>query len=181
MKRVLSLSLMLCAQMLGSVALAAGSYFPDTPGKSWKYSSGETQQLGQPVVIRGVNVIPTAHIIGGRTVSEDLNEYRGGGVFLRGVRIGAQVIWYNPPLTIYPSSPLSLNQHWESASGSLKLSSRVIGSEPLSLSAGNFNTLVIRTDVNSGAATSSQFTYFVPGLGVVRFQTAGGQVTDLQK
>jgi hypothetical protein len=181
MKRVFSLALLLSAQTLGSAALAAGSYFPDTPAKSWKYSSGETQQLGQPVTIKGVRVIPTAHIVAGRTVSEDLNEYRGGGVFLRGVRIGGQVIWYNPPLTIYPSSPLVLNQHWESASGSLKLSSRVIGNEPLSLSAGNFNTLVIRTDVNAGAATTSQFTYFVPGLGIVRYQTASGQVTDLQK
>lgn len=176
MKRVLSLAL-----TLSSVALAAGPYFPNTPGKSWRYSSGETQQLGQPTVIKGVSVTPTAHIVGGRVVSEDLNEYRGGGVFLRGVRIGANVIWYNPPLTIYPSAPLSLNQHWESASGNLKLSSRVIGNEPLSLAAGNFNTLVIRTDVNSGAATSSQYTYFVPGLGVVRYQAAGGQVTDLQK
>ncbi|UWX63366.1 hypothetical protein [Deinococcus rubellus] len=87
----------------------------------------------------------------------------------------------HPPLTVYPSSPLTLGQRWESTSGSLKLSSRVMGSEPLSLSAGNFNALLIRSDVSSGGGTSTQYSYFVPGLGVVRYQTAGGQVVDLLK
>ncbi|AWN23111.1 hypothetical protein DKM44_07630 [Deinococcus irradiatisoli] len=176
MKRGLVLALLLCG-----AALSAGNYFPNTPSTTWRYSNGETQQVGQPTTIKGVNVIPTAHQVSGRTVSEDLLEYRGGGVYLRGVRIGTQVIWYNPPLTVYPSSPLSLGQRWESSSGQIKLSSRVMGNEPLSLPAGNFNALLIRSDVSSGPSTSTQYSYFVPGLGVVRYQAAGGQVVDLLK
>ena len=168
--------------LLLSTALASGTYFPSAPSTIWRYSSGETQQLGQPVTIKGVSVTPTAHQLGGRTVSEDLLEYRGSGVYLRGVRIAGQVIWYNPPLTVYPSSPLTLGQRWESVSGSLKLSSRVMGNEALSIAAGNFNTLVIRSDVSSGGSSvSTQYSYFVPGLGVVRYQTASGQVVDLLK
>ncbi|GAA3996907.1 hypothetical protein GCM10022631_04200 [Deinococcus rubellus] len=171
----------LLALLLLSSGRAAGNYFPNAPSTTWRYSSGEIQQIGQPTTVKGVSVIPTAHQIGGVTVSEDLLEYRGGGVYLRGVRIGKQVVWYTPPLTVYPSSPLTLGQRWESTSGSLKLSSRVMGSEPLSLSAGNFNALLIRSDVSSGGGTSTQYSYFVPGLGVVRYQTAGGQVVDLLK
>ena len=171
----------LLALLLSSAALASGVYFPSASATTWRYSSGETQQLGQPVTIKGVSVVPTAHQIGGRVVSEDLLEYRGGGVFLHGVRIAGQVIWYNPPLTVYPSSPLTLGQRWESTSGSLKLSSRVMGNEALSIAAGNFNSLVIRSDVTSGSSVSTQYSYFVPGLGVVRYQTAGGQVVDLLK
>ena len=177
MKRAL-----LLAVSLTGFALAAGSaYFPNTPATTWRYSSGETQQIGQPTTVKGVSVIPTAHQIGGRTVSEDLLEYRGGGVYLRGVRIAGQVVWYTPPLTVYPSSPLTLGQRWESKSGSLKLSSRVMGNEPLSLPAGNFNALLIRSDVSSGKSVSTQYSYFVPGLGVVRYQAEGGQVVDLLK
>ncbi|AZI41346.1 hypothetical protein EHF33_00105 [Deinococcus psychrotolerans] len=180
MKRGLLLAPLL-ASLLSSTVLAAGNYFPNAPSTIWRYSSGETQVIGQPVTVNGVSVIPTAHQIGGTTVSEDLLEYRGGGVYLRGVRIGKQVIWYTPPLTVYPSSPLSLGQRWESSSGGLKLSSRVMGNEPLSLPAGNFNALLIRSDVSSGKSTSTQYSYFVPGLGVVRYQAAGGQVVDLVK
>ena len=176
MRRVSFLLLLLCGG-----AQAAGAYFPSAPATTWRYSSGETQLIGQPTVVRGVSVTPTAHQIDGRTVSEDLLEYRGGGVYLRGVRIGKQVIWYDPALTVYPSSPLTLGQRWESVSGSLKLSSRVMGNEPLSLKAGNFNTFVIRSDVTAGKTVSTQYSYFVPGLGVVRYQTAGGQVVDLLK
>ncbi len=171
----------LLALMLSSAALASGNYFPNAPATTWRYSNGETQQIGQPTTIKGVSVIPTAHQVAGRTVSEDLLEYRSGGVYLRGVRIGTQVIWYTPPLTVYPSSPLTLGQRWESSSGQVKLSSRVMGNEPLSLPAGNFNALLIRSDVSSGGGTSTQYTYFVPGLGVVRYQASGGQVVDLLK
>ncbi|UWX63365.1 hypothetical protein [Deinococcus rubellus] len=86
----------LLALLLLSSGRAAGNYFPNAPSTTWRYSSGEIQQIGQPTTVKGVSVIPTAHQIGGVTVSEDLLEYRGGGVYLRGVRIGKQVVWYTP-------------------------------------------------------------------------------------
>lgn len=167
--------------LLSGVAQAAGSYFPNSSATLWRYSNGETQQIGQPTAVKGVSVVPTLHQIGGVTVAEDLLEYRSGGVYLRGVRIGKQLVWYSPPLTVYPSSPLTLGQRWESKSGSLKLSSRVMGNQPLSLASGNYNALLIRSEVSSAGSSSVQYSYFVPGLGVVRYQAEGGQVVDLLK
>ncbi len=174
--------LALLLALTSGVALAAPAYFPYTPGTTWRYSNGETQQVGVPRVVKGVTVTPLAHAFGGRTVSEDLLEVRSNGVFLRGAQSGGRLTWYDPALTLYPAAPLLPGITWQSVSGRLALSGRVVGQEAIQNAAGAFNALVIRTEVNSGAGSASaQFSYFVPGLGVVRFVSAGGQAVDLLK
>ena len=163
-------------------ALAAGSYYPSAPGTTWKLSSGEVQRLLEPVTLRGVKVTPLQHVVGGKLVSEDLLEYRGGGVYLRGSRVNNTLNWYDPPLTIYPPAPLTPGQTWTSSSRGLTLTSRVMGQEALIMPAGRFNALVIRNDVttSSGASTAT-YSYFVPGVGTVRYTGGSGVNVDLVK
>lgn len=174
----------LLALLTGTVYAAPQiSYYPEKG--HWTYSSGETQQLAAPVTVRGVQVRPMQHQIGGQTVTEDLLEFTGGKVLLRGIRIGNKLTWYLPPLLVYPASPLAPGQSWQSfsstPSGAVMLRGTVLQGEPVSTPAGKFNALLIRSDLQQGKNLSTQFSYFVPGLGVVRYQTAGGAAVDLQK
>ncbi len=165
---------------------APSAYFPNAAGTQWRYSNGETQQAGPPRVVQGVSVVPLSHSVGGRLVSEDLLEYRSGAVYLRGVQAGGKLNWYSPPLQVYPASPLVPGQVWTSVtSGGLRLSGRVVGTQALRTQSGSYNALVVRSEVAAGTAaagvqtTSTQYAYFVPGLGVVRYQTADGSTVDL--
>ncbi|ULH16406.1 hypothetical protein MF271_07410 [Deinococcus sp. KNUC1210] len=167
-------------------ASSAGGYFPNTPGTLWRYSSGEVQQTMPARTVRGVQVIPLSHSVGTQLVSVDYLEYKGGAVLLRGVQAGGRLNWYSPPLLVYPGT-LAAGQRWSSASSGtagLRLSGQVLGAQPLTTALGSFNTLVIRNDVQSGTdakRVSTQFVYFVPGLGVVRYQAADGSTVDLLK
>ncbi|WP_424949550.1 hypothetical protein [Deinococcus sp.] len=179
-------SLFLLALLLPPALAASDTYFPNTPGTQWRYSNGETQQAGRPRVIQGVNVVPVGHSVGGKLVSEDYLEYRADGVFLRGVQAGGKLNWYTPPLQVYPASPLAPGQVWTTTTGSgLRLSGRVVGTQALRTQSGSYNALVVRSEVAAGGAatgvqsSSTQYAYFVPGLGVVRYQTADGSMVDL--
>jgi hypothetical protein len=180
--------LVLLALLLAPALAVNDSYFPNTPGTQWRYSNGETQLTGKGRVIQGVNVVPVGHSVGGKLMSEDYLEYRPDGVYLRGVQAGGKLNWYLPPLQVYPASPLTPGQVWTSATGSgLRLSGRVVGTQALRTQSGSFNALVVRSEVATGGTTtgvqksSTQYAYFVPGLGVVRYQTADGSTVDLLK
>ncbi len=172
--------------LLGS---ARAQYYPSQGHWVWVYASGETQRLGSAATVRGVSVLPMQHLIAGQLISEDLLEYRDNQVLLRGIRTagrtGSKLTWYLPPITLYPASPLAPGQSWQSLSstplGAIKLSSRVLSGEPVTTPAGKFNALLIRTDVQQNKTTSTQYSYFVPGLGVVRYQSEGGAAVDLVK
>lgn len=170
MRRFLALALLLSS--------ARAAYYPQS-GK-WHYSSGEVQQLGAPVTLRGVTVQPMRHMLGGQTISEDLLEFRGGALLLRGIRVGKRLTWFLPPLIVYPASPLSPGQSWQSVSstpgGAATLRSTVLESQPVNTPAGKFNALLIRSELQQGKALSVQLSAFVPGLGVVRYQSEGGNV-----
>ena len=58
---------------------------------------------------------------------------------------------------------------------------RVTGTAPLKLPAGNFNTLILRSETVTGGNTSVQLSYFVPALGIVRYETADGSRIDLRR
>jgi len=171
-----------------AVPAGADSYFPNTTGLSWRYSNGEVQSAGKPRVLRGVSVIPVGHSVYGKLVSEDYLEYTAAGVFLRGVQSGGRLNWYSPPLQVYPAAPLVPGQVWTSVTtGGLKLSGRVVGTQALRTQSGSYNAFVVRSEVTAGGtgpgvqASSTQYAYFVPGLGVVRYQTADGSTVDLLK
>ncbi|MVN87409.1 hypothetical protein GO986_11585 [Deinococcus sp. HMF7620] len=167
----------------GAQALAPdANYYPRRPGMRWVYSSGETQVAGAPVVHRGVTVTPVSHQYGATTFSQDLLEHRAdGSVWLRGVNTGGRLTWYTPPLNIYPPGPLRPGMTWQSAAAGVTQRSLVTGVAPLTTPAGAFNALKIRTETTAGGKVSAQTTYFVPTVGVVRFDTADGSVIQLVK
>ncbi|GGO22972.1 hypothetical protein [Deinococcus humi] len=172
--------------LLGSLAWAAAqgsgspSYYPHTPGRHWTYSNGETQVVGPAVTHRGVRVVPISHQFGGKTFTQDLLEFRAdGSVWLRGVHAGGRLGWYPAPLNVYPPAPLTPGQRWTSVSGTLKSSSAVTGVAAIDTAGGKYNALSIRTETSVGGQISVQTVYLVPGLGVVRYETADGSRIDL--
>jgi hypothetical protein len=172
-------TLPLVLALLGSPALAS-NYFPVKPGTTWKLSNGEVQKLTTPITLRGVQVTPLQHVVGGRLVSEDLLEVRGGAVLLRGTRIGGKVNWYEPGLTLYPGSPLAVGQAWQSTTGGTTLSVRVMGQEALVTPTGRYNALLLRNEVTTTSGGNSvNYAYFVPGVGTVRYLGANGGSVDL--
>lgn len=182
MMRVLCPALLLGALSLGHAApTGAAPYYPYTPGTRWTYTSGETQLVGPAVVHRGVRVVPVSHLYGGRTFSQDLLELRpDGSVWLRGVHAGGRLSWYTSPLNVYPPGPLSPGMTWQSATGGLTSRSRVTGLSPVELGGRTLNALAIRTELTTGGKTSTQTAYFVPTLGVVRYETADGSRVELR-
>ncbi|PNY83114.1 hypothetical protein CVO96_15165 [Deinococcus koreensis] len=157
-------------------------YYPYLPGERWTYSSGESQVVGASVVHRGVKVTPVSHQYGSTTYTQDLLELRAdGSVWLRGVNAGGRLTWFTAPLNVYPPGPLSPGMAWTSGSSTFRLASHVTGMSALRLSAGTFNALSIRTDTTAGGRVSTQTTYFVPTLGIVRYLAGDGSVVDLQR
>ena len=180
-RRILALAAL--TALVGALAASSAKpYYPYSPGTRLTYTSGETQVVGAGVLHRGVKVVPVSHQYGSTTYTQDLLELRpDGSVWLRGVNAGGRLSWFAAPLNVYPPGPLSPGMAWSSGNSTLKLSSRVTGMSALKLSAGTFNALTIRTDTTTGGQVSTQTTYFVPTLGVVRYQTADGSVVDLQR
>ncbi|MBZ9711761.1 hypothetical protein [Deinococcus multiflagellatus] len=175
------LLLLLPLPLAGALAVDT-SYYPKRPGMRWTYSSGETQVVGAPVVHRGVSVTPVSHQFGQTVFTQDLLEHRAdGSVWLRGVNTGGRLTWYTPPLNIYPPGPLRPGQTWTGVTAGLRQRSTVVGVAPLRTSAGAYNTLKIRTETTAAGKLSVQTTYFVPTVGVVRYETADGSVIDLVK
>lgn len=157
-------------------------YYPHRPGTRWTYSSGETQIVGAPVTHRGVTVIPVSHQFGSTTYSQDMLEYRAdGSVWLRGVNTAGRLTWYRAPLLVYPAGPLKPGQTWKSSTGALHMTVTVSGVAPLKIAAGTFNALTLRSETVTAGKTSVQYSYFVPSIGIVRYQTADGSTIDLQR
>ncbi|THF88154.1 hypothetical protein E7T09_02765 [Deinococcus sp. KSM4-11] len=179
LQRGLFLLLLSAAPALG---ITPAGYYPYAAGTHWTYSSGEMQVVGPAVVHKGVTVTPVSHQYGSTTYTQDLLEVRpDGSVWLRGVNAGGRLAWFTTPLTVYPPGPLQPGMSWTSGNSALTLRSQVTGMSALKLAAGTFNALTIRTDTTQGGKVSTQITYFVPTLGIVRYQTADGTLIDLQR
>ncbi|WP_394649772.1 hypothetical protein [uncultured Deinococcus sp.] len=164
---------LLCALPGTALATAPAGYYPQAAGTAWTYSSGERQVLGAPATYKGVRVVPLSHVLGRVLVSQDLLEYRAdGSVWLRGLHTGRELRWYASPLLVYPAAPLQPGQSWRSGARTVQVT-EVRG---VTTPAGTFNALVLRTQEAGGQA---QETFFVPGVGVVRYRTADGRTTDL--
>ncbi len=168
-------SVQLSAQVSAQAAPSASSYYPHATGQHWLYSNGELVVVGQPVRYKGVDVVPTNHQFGKALVSQELLEYRAdGSVWLRGVNVGGKLSWYAQPLNVYPPGPLRVGQSWAIGRGT----SRVVGTGAVKNEAGTFNALIVSTEY---PGSRPQWAYFVPSLGVVRFQTADGVIRELVK
>lgn len=173
----------LLALTLGTLVWAQG-YYPAEPGMSWTYSSGETQQLGGPRDFGGFDVMVLTHYFEGVPISEDYLVYDESGVVSHGTAAGGQVYRYDPPLLVYPASPLAQGSTWTSSTDladfRLTLSSEVLGLRGVATPAGRFNALLIRqTTLTSNGGQTVLDIFFVPGVGIVRFATQDGNVIDL--
>ncbi len=177
------LLLLLCAAFLVDTG-SAQSYYPATEGASWTYSSGETQVLSGPRDLGGRQVMVLTHYLAGVPVSEDYLEYGADGVISYGSAAGGQVFRYEPPIIVYPQSPLSPGMKWTSTTQlpgfSLTLDSEVIGLRGVATEAGRFNALLLRqTTLTSNGGQTVLDIYFVPTVGIVRFVTQDGTTIDL--
>ena len=182
MRALLPLLLTLTALPPVQAAGLDPNYYPHRPGTRWTYASGEIQVVGAPVTHRGVTVVPLSHQFGSTTYSQDMLEYRAdGSVWLRGVNTAGRLNWYSSPLLVYPAGPLSPGQTWRSSTGTVRMTVTVTGVTPLKLAAGTFNALMLRTETVTLGKTSVQFSYFVPAVGIIRYQTADGSTIDLQR
>ncbi|MFW5899508.1 MAG: hypothetical protein ACOCUN_03470 [Jiangellaceae bacterium] len=172
-----------CLLLAGGVAAAQGSYYPDTPGISWTYSNGETQTLGGPREVVGGSHIVLTHAFEGVPVSEEYLSF-DDGVRSHGTAAGGEVMAYDPPLLVYPPSPLEPGDTWESTTQvdgvDITLTGEVLGVEGIETPAGRFNALRLRqTTLTSSGGRTALDVYFVPTVGVVRFVTQDGTRVDL--
>ena len=172
-----------CAALLLGVAWAQG-YYPNEPGMSWTYSSGETQTLSGPREVEGRQLLVLTHYFEGVPISEDYLEYTDQGVFSHGSAAGGQVFQYRPALVVYPPSPLEAGMTWTGTTAlpgfDLTLSAEVLGLRGVATPAGRFNAFHIRqTTLTSNGGQTVLDIYFVPTVGIVRFETQDGTVIDL--
>ncbi|HZW29033.1 MAG TPA: hypothetical protein VFF08_11290 [Trueperaceae bacterium] len=172
-----------CAALLLGVAWAQG-YYPNEPGMSWTYSSGETQTLSGPREVEGRQLLVLTHYFEGVPISEDYLEYTDQGVFSHGSAAGGQVFQYRPALVVYPPSPLEAGMTWTGTTAlpgfDLTLSAEVLGLRGVATPAGRFNAFHIRqTTLTSNGGRTVLDIYFVPTVGIVRFETQDGTVIDL--
>lgn len=172
-----------CAALLLGVAWAQG-YYPNEPGMSWTYSSGETQTLSGPREVEGRQLLVLTHYFEGVPISEDYLEYTDQGVFSHGSAAGGQVFQYRPALVVYPPSPLEAGMTWTGTTAlpgfDLTLSAEVLGLRGVTTPAGRFNAFHIRqTTLTSNGGRTVLDIYFVPTVGIVRFETQDGTVIDL--
>jgi len=167
-----------------AAAASAQGYYPSEPGMSWTYSSGETQTLSGPRELGGRQLMVLTHYFDGVPISEDYLEYTEQGVFSHGSAAGGQVFQYQPALVVYPPAPLEPGKAWTGTTSltgfDLTLSAEVLGLRGVATPAGRFNAFLIRqTTLTSNGGQTVLDIYFVPAVGIVRFQTQDGTVIDL--
>ncbi|HEX7000692.1 MAG TPA: hypothetical protein VF164_03260 [Trueperaceae bacterium] len=170
--------------MLLAAVATAQDYYPSDAGMSWTYSSGETQTISGPRELGGRQLMVLTHYYEGLPISEDYLEYTDTGVFSHGSAAGGQVYQYQPALVVYPAAPLQPGMSWTGTTSlagfDLTLSAEVLGLRGVATPAGRFNALQIRqTTLTSNGGQTVLDIYFVPTVGIVRFQTQDGTVIDL--
>lgn len=166
-----------------SWAVAQPSYYPSDAGMTWTYSNGETQTLSGPRDLLGAQRMVLTHYFSGVPVSEEILTF-GAGVVSHGTSAGGEIMPYQPPLTVYPPSPLQPGDTWQSTtrvSGiDITLSSEVVGLAGVQTPAGRFNALHVRqTTLTSSGGRTVLDLFYVPTVGVVRFVTQDGTQIDL--
>lgn len=170
--------------LAASGAWAQDAYYPQAPGTSWTYDSGETQTLSGPREVDGVALTVLTHYMHGAPVSEELLEHGPDGVRSHGTAAGGEVMRYVPPLQVWPPAPLEAGTSWRSTTTvngiDVTLDSQVLGTQGVRTPAGRFNALHVRqTTLTSSGGRTELDLFFVPTVGVVRFVTQDGTRIDL--
>ena len=175
--------ILLIAVLVG-VAFAQGDYYPGKTGQKWTYSNGTVQEFVAQKTVNGQTVSVLVTSLSGKVVSEQYFQSSPQGVFWFGARANNKLDWYSSAIVVYPAAPLKTGMRWSSssktASGTLALTARVLGSEGIQTPAGRFNAFRVRSSVttSSGASSVSDL-FFVPGVGTVRYVTQDGSAVDL--
>jgi len=168
-----------------SLGSAKNAYFPNATDLSWTYSNGEEQRMSGPYQLDDKAVMVLTHYMNGKIASEEYLVYTDNGVFNLGTaKEGGELLRYEPPMVVYEGSSLTVGQAWQSKSVindiEITFSSEVIGVQGIKTESGRYNALVIRqqTFTDTGGQTTLDV-YFVPSVGIVRFSSSDGDVTDL--
>ncbi len=182
--RATACAVALLAAVLASFAAAQDAYYPQAPGTSWTYDSGETQTLSGPRDVDGIEATVLTHYMQGAPISEEILEHRADGVVSHGTAAGGRLMRYRPPLQVWPAAPLEPGTSWRSTTTvngvDVTLDSQVLGTQGVQTPAGRFNALHVRqTTLTSSGGRTELDLFFVPTVGVVRFVTQDGTRIDL--
>ncbi|WP_245526761.1 hypothetical protein [Marinithermus hydrothermalis] len=165
-------------------AWAEPDYYPHALGLAWVYDSGEEQVFVEERELDGQRVWVLEHRFSGKARYADVVRYGEDGVWLLGIVLDGEFKPYDPPIQLYPPAPLWVGREWGSRSSldgqRVVVVARVLRVEGVTVPAGRFNAFVIRGSLTTESGGSRVMdTYFVPGVGVVRFATQDGGAIDL--
>jgi hypothetical protein len=167
-------------------AKPARDYFPLRVGDTWTYRNSEEGEYTLKVLSeepRGSEPVRyTVELVSGVKI---LNTYSKvpGWVLLHGQRYveheGLEAK-YEPALQ-YLANPLVAGQKWESVGKDptqveYRESSRVIGSENVTVAAGKFRAMKVVTEITGGGASKTRTNWYADGVGLVKSTTKAGQI-----
>lgn len=181
---------------------AARAFFPHDDGMRWTYDNGEIQELSGPYRLADVavyfertvdaafadyEVMKLSKYFGDILVSEDFLIYEEDAVYTVASNfVGASQYWYNPPMLLYQGNRWRIDDSWESVSNVLDdrlqitLSSTIVATQAIEIPVGRFNAWVIhQNSFNNKGVQNVLELYFVPTIGIVRFQTMDGGTVNL--
>lgn len=164
---------------------AAGDYFPLRVGDSWTYRNSEEGGFTFKVVseepqaggasrftvelLSGVKIISVFSKTEGRVLlhAEQYPEHEG------------MEAKYEPPKP-YLVNPLTVGQKWQwtgldPARVEVRESSRVVGTESVTVPAGTFRAMKVVTEI-SGAAEKTRTSWYADGVGLVKSITEAGKI-----
>lgn len=187
--------------LLAPLAMAR-DYFPHNDGMRWTYDNGEIQELSGPYRLADIaadfgrsvetafadyEVMKLSKYLGDILVSEDFLIYEEAAVYsVASNFLGSSQYWYNPPMLLYQGNRWHIEDSWESVSNILDdrlqitLTSHIVATQAVETPVGRFNAWVIRQDsFNNKGVQNVLELYFVPTIGIVRFQTMDGSAVNL--
>ena len=188
--RILSVAaamLVLASDGLGqaSKSKSVADYFPLQVGYSWTYRNSEeggytlrvisddTEHGGPPRYVveflSGVKILKTYSKMPGWVFyhGETYPEHEG------------LEATYDPPRQEMPN-PLQVGQKWESSGKDptqveIRESSRVVGAETVTVSAGKFRAMKVVTDISGGGGQKVRTNWYADGVGLVKSATEAGK------
>jgi hypothetical protein len=161
-------------------------YFPLQVGYSWTYRNSEeggyTLKVLSEEPHEGGPAQYLVELLSGVKILKTYSK-TSGWVLYHGETYpeheGLQII-YEPPRQYMPN-PLAVGQKWEwSGRDTTQMdyheSSRVVGTETVSVAAGKFRAMKVVTEVTSGSSAKTRINWYTDGVGLVKSVTESGQI-----
>jgi hypothetical protein len=164
---------------------AAGDYFPLQVGYSWTYRNSEEggytlKVLGQDPH-EGGPARYNVELVSGVTIHKTYSK-TPGWILFHGETYpeheGLQMI-YDPPKQYLPN-PLAVGQKWEwngkdTTQMDYRESSRVVGTETVTVAAGKFRAMKVVTEITAGGGVKTRTDWYADGIGLVKVTTDAGK------